>query len=186
MYFETCFTEKTLDSFTFEVLCHAIDEHFDGVCKRIEIYVHNDYFVAQYDAGMSLEIEDAEDGLTHAEKIMTWIYVCRNGKKHLAVGEEFCRLGLATINYAAERCELVTVCNGAKGRFIFENGIPISREIGIATTEVESTQILMKPDKQLFEGLGFTLEGIKEKAKHIISMLPNLDIRIINQINPPT
>lgn len=179
LYFENCFTEKALDSMVFEVLCHAIDEYFDGMCKNITIQVQEDYFVMNYDAGMSLKIKHKDDGLTNAELIMTEILACRNERKHLSVGEEFCNLGLATINYAAERCELVTVCQGEKGSFVFEDGNTISKEIGPADTNQDSTQIMMMPNKQIFEGLGFTIEGIHKRAKEISGKLPGLNIRIL-------
>jgi DNA gyrase/topoisomerase IV subunit B len=182
LYFDKCFSEKTLDSLPFEVLCHAFDEYFDGVCKKIEISVHNDSFVVNYDAGISLESKDGYGGLTKAETIMTQIFACKNEKKHLAVGQEFCSLGMATINFAAERCELMTVCNGKKGFYVFENGITIFKEIDITQTKEELTKILIKPNKQLFEGLTFTFDGINEKAKQINSKLTDLDIRISNNI----
>jgi DNA gyrase/topoisomerase IV subunit B len=181
LYFDNCFREKTLDALPFEVLCHAFDEYLDGVCKSIEISVTHHSFTVQYDAGISLERKHYDD-LSKAEAIMTEIYTCRNGKKHLSVGEEFCHLGLATINFAAEQCELTTVCNGKMGHFIFEKGVTLSREINIAETPTEFTKIIMKPDQSLFENLPFTLEGINEKARQIISRMPGLNIIIRNNI----
>ncbi len=52
---------------------------------------------------------------------MTKIGACSNEKKHLEAGNEFCRIGMAAINAASEKCELVTICNKQKGHFTFEN-----------------------------------------------------------------
>lgn len=182
LYFDRCFREKNLDSLPFEVLCHAFDEYFDGICKRIEISVTNDFFTVNYDAGISPEIKDGYGGLSKAEAIMTRIFACRNEKKHLAVGEEFCSLGMATINFAAERCELTTVCNGKKGHYVFENGITLSRTIDPAPAENEFTKIFIKPDKLLFEDLTFTYDGINEKARQVNSKLTGLEIIVRNNI----
>ncbi len=182
LYFDKCFSEKTLDSLPFEVLCHAFDEYFDGVCKRIEISVHNDSFFVNYDAGISLEIKDGHGGLTKAETIMTQIFACKNEKKHLAVGEEFCSLGMATINFAAERCELTTICNGKRGHYVFENGTTISRTIDTIPAEHEFTKIFIKPDKSLFENLSFTFDGISKIAKQVNSRLTDLEIIVLNHI----
>lgn len=181
LYFEKCFREKTLDSLPFEVLCHAFDEYFDGACKKITIAVRNDSFTVQYDAGIRLDTET--DGLSKAEIIMTQIFACKNEKKHLAVGEKFCSLGMATINFAAERCELTTVCNGKRGLYIFEHGTTVSRMIDTAPPGNEFTEIFIKPDKLLFANLNFTFDGINEKAKQVSSELTSLEMVVHNEIN---
>jgi DNA gyrase/topoisomerase IV subunit B len=180
LYFEKCFREKTLNSLPFEVLCHAFDEYFDGACKQITIAVSDDSFTVKYDAGITLETEN--DGISKAEIIMTQIFACKNEKKHLAVGEEFCSLGMATINFAAERCELTTTCNGKRGLYIFEYGITISKMIGIEPSENEFTQIFIKPGKLLFENLTFTFDGINEKSKQVSSGLKGLEMVVHNDI----
>ncbi|UAY52923.1 hypothetical protein [Ferruginibacter albus] len=180
LYFNKCFQEKSLNSLPFEVLCHAFDEYFDGVCKTIEIIIANDSFIVNYDAGISLE--NKYDDLTKAEIIMTRIFACRNEKKHLAVGEEFCSLGMATINFAAEQSELTTVCNGIKGHYVFKNGITVSRAIESVPAQNDFTKIFIKPDKSIFENLRFTFDGVTEKAKQINSRLTDLNIIIRNNI----
>lgn len=180
LYFDKCFNENSLDSLPFEVLCHAFDEYFDGTCKKITITIFTDYFIVHYDAGILLELN--ENNCSKAEIIMTQIFACKNEKKHIAVGEEFCSVGMATINFAAEQCELTTVCNGKKGIYVFENGITVSREIVTTFIEEAFTTILVKPNKQLFGVMGFTFDGIQEKATHIHTRLPSLTISVENCI----
>lgn len=181
LYFDKCFQEKTLDSLPFEVLCHAFDEYFDGVCKTIEIAIANDSFTVNYDAGISLE--HTHNGLSKAEIIMTQIFACRNEKKHLAVGEAFCSLGMATINFAAEQCTLTTVCNGTKGLYSFKNGITVSRATEPALGEHDCTHIFIKPDPSIFGPLTFTFDGIRERASQIHAQLKSLEIIIHNNID---
>jgi DNA gyrase subunit B len=175
MYFEECFRDKNLDSLTFEMLCHAFDEYFDGKCKRIEIAVAHDFVTINYDAGISLK---SSHGISTAEAIMTKIWTCKNEKKHLAVGVEFCRLGIATINAGAERCELTTVCGGKKGIFVFEKVKTISRSIKTTGERNEFTRIMLKPDKTIFDDFKFTIEGVNKNAKQVTSKLKGLEIVI--------
>jgi len=184
LYFEKCFNEQSLDSLPFEVLCHAFDEYFDAACRKIEITVFNDSFLVHYDAGISLDAKDGYEELTKAEVIMTMQFACRNEKKHLAVGEEFCSLGMAIINMAAESCELATQCKGVKGNFTFEKGILQTREITAASSEEEFTSLRVKPDPSLFEGLSFTAEGINKRATAISARLEGLTILVHNTIQP--
>lgn len=176
LYFDKCFEEKCLDALPFEVLCHAFDEYFDGACNRINISVSRDMFTVTYNAGMDVEINS--NGLSRAEMIMTHLYACKNEKKHLAVGEAFCQLGMAIINLASEKCELTTVSKGKRGTFVFEHGITRSTTINDEVNENDFTEICMKPGKLVFEQLGFTAEGLQEKASQVRAKLPGLDISI--------
>jgi DNA gyrase subunit B len=177
MYFEKCFEEKTLDILPFEVLCHAFDEYFDRKCNKIKISVGSDSFEVSYNAGISLEKRFDE---TIAESIMTQIMTCRNVKKHLAVGGEFCHLGMAMINFATERSSLSTICNGKRGQFVFENGKTVSKLIESAEGNAEGTEIFMKPDPAIFEELKLTYDGIVEKARNLQSKLKGLEIEVID------
>lgn len=180
LYFEKCFIEKSLNSLIFEVLCHAFDEYFDGNCDKVEIEVFNDSFIVNYNSGMSLK--EVSDNFTKAELIMTKIAACKNEKKHLSVGEEFCELGMATINFASENCQLTTFSKGKKGIFNFINGQTISKQISNEEFENESTRIYLKPNKILFENLKFTIQGIKEKAEELNLRLENFKVIIIDRI----
>lgn len=174
LYFEKCFSECSLDVLPFEVLCHAFDEYFDGNCKQIELLFDANSFSVKYDTGMSLE--EKEEGLTYAEVILTELMACSNLKKHLAVGQEFCNLGMATINFAAERLELTTVWKDRKGVFLFEKGQLVSKQIVDFKENKSCTKIVVAPDKEIFKTLQFTTEGVKKKAEKIQQRLSELDL----------
>ncbi|MBX7226344.1 MAG: hypothetical protein K1X55_09960 [Chitinophagales bacterium] len=180
MYFEKCFSENSLDSLPFEVLCHAFDEYFDGNCDEIELTVWKNSFSIKYNSGMSLE-KYINENITKAEIIMTEIRACSNLKKHLAVGQEFCGLGMATINFASDKCKLTTVWNNLKGTFEFQNGKTIRKNIESFLSEVSWTEILVQPNNLLFENLHLTSKGIEEKSSEIIKRLKDLKF-IVNDL----
>lgn len=161
LYFETCFQAGNLNSLPLELACHAIDEVFDKNCTLIEFTLFKDHFSIRYDAGMSLR---KRGNKPWAESIMTEIYACRNHKKHLSVGEEFCELGIATINFASEFCKIKTIFNGKIGTFEFEFGEIVHSNVEPTEITVNSTEIMLKPDPLLFENLSFTFEGVKVKV----------------------
>ncbi|MBF02571.1 MAG: hypothetical protein CMP76_04665 [Flavobacterium sp.] len=181
MYFEKCFSENLLDSLPFEVLCHAFDEYFDGNCKEIKLTVWEKSFSIIYNVGIPLST--TIEKLTKAEIIMTKIGACSNLKKHLTVGQEFCSLGMATINFASENCKLTTVWNDQKGTFEFKDGETISRNIEQFKSEASWTEIYVHPNKLLFETLHFTSKGIEEKATEIRKRLKNLSFIVENKIS---
>ncbi|MCS3528854.1 hypothetical protein [Chryseobacterium sp. JUb7] len=174
MYFEDCFKENNLNSLVFESLCHAIDEYFDDNCTEIIINANGNLLNIEYNAGMSL---DKSWDLTKAECIMTKIGACSNEKKHLEVGDEFCRVGMATINAVSEKCELKTIWNKRKAHFIFEKGKTIFREISEADISEDSTTISFEIDKEIFENSVFELNELQLKINSLKDRLPSLEIK---------
>jgi len=147
-------------------------------CSRIEFNLYDDYFSLRYDAGMSLE---KRNDCYKAELIMTAFFACRNVKKHLLVGEEFCELGIATINFASEYCELITVSNGLKGVFHFKEGAKTSSKVEAIDSLAEYTEIILKPDQQIFNDLKFSYEGVKLKVEELSAKLGDVEIILSNK-----
>lgn len=176
LYFGRCFLEGNLDNLPLEIACHALDEVIEGNCSKIEICLERDTFFVRYDAGLSLETDQAGEH-TIAEKIMTMFFACHNLKKNLSVGDELCELGMATINAASEWCELSTISGGKQGEFRFEKGITVSKKI-TPIDENESTFIKIKPDNSLFEGLSYSKNGVENKANLLMKRFPGVTITV--------
>ena len=172
MYFESCFKEGTLDDLPLEAACHAMDEYFDGNCDRIEIRLEREGFTISYDAGMQLK---QKDELYYAEAILLIMRTCHNLKKHLEVGDEFCRIGIAVINATTKLSELTTVSDGKKGIFRCDEGRITRRDVHLSN-EKEHTQLFMQPDPAVFGDLKLTFEGVKQKAEALMRRLPGLTI----------
>lgn len=173
LYFQDILASGTLDALPFEMACHAIDEYFDGNCRKLEVLVAEDHFELRYDAGMPL---DEHAGECRAILIMTALFACRNEKKHLAVGEKFCSVGMAVVNAAAERCELQTVAGEQSGEFHFEQGILNSKRFTEAQGKADFTSIKCVPDKALLESLAFSLEGIEAIAAGLRAELEKMQM----------
>ncbi len=177
MYFGKCIESKSLDILPMEVACHAIDEIIDGKCTTLKIFVHKEYFSIQYDAGMSLKVLKNSDGLTETEIIMTQIMACSNLKKHLEVGEDLCRIGMAAINFASEWCEVETVSNNKSAIFKFSQGQTISKQIR-DSDGTDRTVIRLKPDKSIFGNLLFSFNGIVSEAQKLSAKLNGFAIDV--------
>ncbi len=176
MYFGACIQEETLDRLPIELMCHAIDEVIDGNCNSIKIIVHSTYFEVHYDAGIPLTIIKHTNE-TYAEHIMSHLFACKNLKKHLEVGDHMCNLGLATVNFGAEWCDLITVSQNQKGHFKFREGGLESKNIQ-SSKKGEQTVIKLKPDKSLFGNLWFTYGGVAQKAQRLSKQLTGFNIEV--------
>ncbi|MEG2820009.1 MAG: AMP-binding protein, partial [Muribaculaceae bacterium] len=133
---------------------------FDDNCNEIIINADGNSLNIKYNAGMSL---DKSWDLTKAECIMTKIGACSNEKKHLEVGDEFCRVGMTTINAVSEKCELTTIYNNQKAQFIFEKGYTVFKEIVETEIVEESTTINFEISKEVFGDFTFELNDLQLK-----------------------
>lgn len=177
LYFEDCFKENNLNSLLFETLCHAIDEYFDNNCSDIIIINIKEHSLnVKYNAGMSLK---KSWDLTMTECIMTKIGACSNEKKHLKVGDEFCRVGMSTINAVSEKCELITIWNKQKGHFIFEKGKTVFKEISKTDISENSTTINFEISKEIFGDFVFDFSNLSFKINSLKEKLPNLTLELI-------
>ncbi len=176
LYFEDCFKENNLNSLLFGTLCHAIDEYFDDNCSEIIISIKELSLNIKYNAGMSLE---KSWDLTKAECIMTKIGACNNEKKHLKVGDEFCGVGMTTINAVSEKCELLTIWNKQKGYFIFEKGKTVFKEISDTDISENSTTINFKISKEIFGDFVFDFNELSFKINSLKEKLPNLTLKLV-------
>lgn len=177
MYFEDCFKENNLNSLVLGVLCHAVDEYFDNNCSEIIVNAQSTSMNVKYDAGMSLE---KSYDLTKAECIMTKISACSNEKKYLEVGDEFCRVGMATINAVSHRCELKTIWNKKSGHFIFEHGKTVFQAISEADSSEEFTTISFGINREIFDDFVFDRNTLELKILELEKRLPDLKIEILN------
>ncbi|MCR9171010.1 MAG: hypothetical protein NXI10_00845 [bacterium] len=177
MYFEECHKDGHLNSLLLESTCHAIDEFIDGNCTFIHFSVSDATFSLKYDAGMSLEVDQYGEYLP--VKIFSQLFVCSNMKKHLAVGEEFCRLGIASVQWAAESCTVISVHEGKKGTFHFKKGFFDSMELEAAENEPNSIYFSMKMDPEVFQDLQFNKIGLNELLGPMRDKFPGLTLKIV-------
>lgn len=177
LYLKKIFDEGSLNFLPMEVACHAIDEFYDQNCRTIEITVFKNRFILKYDAGLSLRTEHGE---VKAIALLSSLFACRNGKKHLSVGEEFCELGIATVNFCSEHFVVNTVCNGQTAYFKFERGVLIEQVIENGAQVPEYTEILCAPDAAIFGHLALSFSGVEKIVKELQSKLSGLSIQVYN------
>lgn len=180
MYFAKCFEDNSLDYLVVESICHAIDEHIENKCNKIEIILNLDSFSIKYNAG--IDLEKTIDDITIAEAVMTIIFACSNIKKNIRIGEKYCEIGIATINYASEFCELITVFNNKIGTFKFSKGKTEFREIKIKEDNNNYTEILFKLDKSIFGDIRYSYLGVLDRIEKIKSEFKNLEINVYNEM----
>jgi DNA gyrase/topoisomerase IV subunit B len=135
-----------------EALCHAIDEVIDGGCTTITISLSGEASAwVEYNAGMSLEPSAPGGKVPAAEVFLVHAKGCHNLKKHLAVGDRHCKLGLAVLNAFSEELIVTTRCAGKSAILHFSKGA--MAPYGVAPTdEGDYTRIAFKINHSLISG----------------------------------
>ncbi|MEM6686151.1 MAG: hypothetical protein AAF617_10235 [Bacteroidota bacterium] len=178
MYFEKVFAEKSLDRLPLEVACDAIDKFMSKKCTYLTISIHENHFSIEYDAGISLRRIRPKDDLTKAEAIMTVMFTCHNLKEHLTVGDQFCEVGMMSINAASEWCTLLTYSDGEKGEFYFKEGKTETRSITKSVEKKNYTKITVKPDATIFPDLKINPKTLQKKIDDLKEKMNGLNIQL--------
>jgi DNA gyrase/topoisomerase IV subunit B len=157
------------DGLIIQMLCHAIDEVFDGKCSWIKIEIDRELVRIEYDAGISLEIRPS--GRSVADMMMTELYACHNLKKHLEVGEKYCRLGLAAVTAFCDRFEIETIWHGKIGTQIYIKGAA-DRDFDISDFKgIDKTKFIFMLDKEIVGNYQFDLDRLRLKALELAQEL---------------
>ena len=170
----------TLNQLVKESICHAVDEYVDGNCTKLKISLCDDHVCIEYDAGMSLKIHP-EEGVCAAEIIMTTLYACRNMKKHLEVGEKYCKIGITILTALTEKLVLETASEKKCGTQTYSKGVPISSfEINDWDGQ-DYTKLEAWPDKSIFGSTYFDFEDLENWGKALRNDLPNLNVSVFDE-----
>jgi DNA gyrase/topoisomerase IV subunit B len=163
------------DGLIIQTLCHAIDEVFDGKCSWIKIEIDRELVTIEYNAGISLEIRPS--GRSVADLMMTELYACHNLKKHLEVGEKYCRLGLAAVTAFCDRFEIETVWHGKIGNQIYIKGAA-EQDFAISNSpEIDKTKFIFVLDRELVGDYQFDFDRLRLKLLELAQEL-NIEITI--------
>jgi DNA gyrase/topoisomerase IV subunit B len=136
----------------FEAVCHAVDEIIDGACTTVTIGITGARSArVEYDAGMSLEPITPSGDVPAAEAFLAHLRACHNLKKHIAVGDRHCQLGLAVLNAFSEELVATTCCSGKSAVLRFAKGKMAPYRIE-PTDSADRTIIAFKLDESLISG----------------------------------
>jgi DNA gyrase subunit B len=176
MYFPFMNDVKMCNTFIFETLCHAIDEFVSNNCTHLQIKISEKEATIQYDAGICLELD--EDGISHAETILTQLFACRHTKQHSEIGHKYCGIGLTVVVATAKEFSMTTVSNGQKGQVTYQEGKAVCEFEISPCDEPEYTLLRFSPDPQIFGDKTFQLESIRETVQELMTDFPGFRITL--------
>jgi DNA gyrase/topoisomerase IV subunit B len=166
LYLEGIERADLFDDLIFESLCHAIDEVVDDRCTQINIDVaSNGSICVKYDAGMPLK--RFASGKMQADLMFTVLHACHNLKKHLTIGDKFCKYGLTVVNACCAELHIDIVFNGERGRQIYKKG-KTDRDFIISRSHEENrTHFQLMFDEELLGKHKIHLDRLQLKAQEL-------------------
>jgi DNA gyrase/topoisomerase IV subunit B len=161
-----------------QALCHAVDCAIDGRCREIAIRIDGRDAAVAYDAGMPLD-RNYDDGETVAVMFLTLHAGCRNLKKHIAVGDELCDLGLVVLNALCETMTVETVHAQRTATYRFAQGRQIEAS-EIAEIDAEDRTIMQfRLDPEILgDNVVFDHAALRAAIEHLQSRLPGTKVHI--------
>ena len=175
MYVGELAAEGLPDRLLSQAYCHAIDTAMDGRTVRVVTELASPTTaIVEYDVGMPLHV-DPKRGHTIALLFLTLHAGCKNLKKHIAVGDEFCELGLAVMTALSELCEVQVVSNGVTACYRFRRGVLEHEPALVSTQAVDSTRMRIQLDRDCLAGnIEFSIDRLQRAVARIGSQIPSL------------
>ncbi|GGZ96586.1 hypothetical protein GCM10008090_01030 [Arenicella chitinivorans] len=151
----------------FQALCHAADEFIEGNCSTVKMNVSLNKLEVWYDAGMPLDPHSAVNELPAAIIFLSLHMGCHNQKKNIKVGDELCKLGLATLNAVCSTL-VAKIRNSNRITTIeFKKGVRVNDPIVQEDKGSDFTRISIELDSSILPNTYFDLSGIEVEARRI-------------------
>lgn len=168
----------------FEVLDNSIDEALAGYAKEIEVTIHKDGSASVKDDGRGIPTEMHESGKSALEVVTTILHAGgKFEKKAYKVSGGLHGVGISVVNALSERMEVEVHRNGKIYMQSYDRGKPTSDVKVVGETQKKGTIVRFKPDPQIFGGIEFDFEYLKERLMELAFLNPQIRILFTDERN---
>jgi len=150
-----------------EVVDNSIDEALAGYASRIDVVLRTDGSVQVSDDGRGIPVGiHPTEGISSVELVMTKLHA--GGKfDHGAykVSGGLHGVGVSCVNALSEWLEVTVWQDGQTHSMSFQRGVPQSPLAVVGTTERSGTQVVFRPDSQIFRTIEFEWEIVSNRLR---------------------
>jgi len=170
-----------------EVVDNSIDEVLAGYCENIKVVIHSDNSVTVIDDGRGIPVDPHPIYKKSAlELVMTSLHA--GGKfdnKIYRVAGGLHGVGVSVVNALSEYLEAKVFRKGKVWRQKYIRGKPTTPVecIGETSSNKKGTEIIFKPDKEIFESLNFDWEKVASRLRELAFLNEGLKIEIEDERN---
>jgi DNA gyrase subunit B len=169
---------RGLHHLVYEIVDNSIDEAMIGVCKNINVFIHNDNSITVIDDGRGMPVGmHPKMGIPTVEVIMTVLHAGgKFGGGAYKVSGGLHGVGASVVNALSEICEVTVTTEGNLWSQRYERGKAVTGLNKIGEKDGHGTKVYFKPDHQVFEELEYDYDTLAQRLRELAFL--NKGIRI--------
>ena len=173
---------KGLNHLIYEIVDNAVDEHLEGHCDRIEVFLEKDGSATINDNGRGIPVSMHKKGVSAERLIFTTLHAGGkfDGASYKTSGGLH-GVGSSVVNALSAKLEVRVSRDGQIHQDAYSRGVPTVELVDgllpvIGKTRKTGTWINFIPDPEIFEKTKFSGEEIKSRLHETAYLNPNLTI----------
>ncbi len=174
-----------LNHLVYEIVDNAFDEALAGYCDEINITLEDKNVIRIVDNGRGIPVDIHPE--TKKSALETVLCELHAGGKFDKNSYKFSGglhgVGASVVNALSEYMEVKIYKNGKIHFQQFSRGLPLEEIKIIGETEKHGTEILFKPDHQIFETTEFDIKTIEERLREQAFLNSGVKVVLIDNVN---
>ncbi len=174
--------EHGLHHLVYEIVDNSIDESMAGHCKNIDVVIKKEGSVLVKDDGRGIPVEEHESGVSALEVVLTKLHAGgKFDKDSYKVSGGLHGVGISVVNALSEWMDVEVQRNGAIHFQRFRRGTPEHEMKITGTTDKAGTQVIFKPDKEIFSTVTFEYDRLASRLRELAFLNAGLNISIFDE-----
>lgn len=174
---------KGLHHLVYEVIDNSIDEALAGYCKKISVIIKNDNSILVLDDGRGIPIDlHKKEKKSALEVVMTKIGAGgKFDKGSYKISGGLHGVGLSCVNALSSKLIATIYRDGKIYQQEYKKGQAITNIKVLGITNKRGTEIVFKPDKNIFENINFNYDILSYRLRELSFLNKGILISLIDE-----